>query len=31
MLGKLLGKDWERATLEQAEKAFAEAGRKAEG
>jgi hypothetical protein len=31
MLGKLLGKDWDRVTLEQAEKAVANAGQKAEG
>ena len=31
MLGKLLGKDWDRATLEQAEKAVAEARESAEG
>lgn len=31
MLRKLLGKDWDRATLAEAEKAFAEARQKAEG
>ena len=31
MLGKLLGKDWDRATLEEAEKAVAEAGQSVDG